>query len=193
MRPERAAEMIAMLCAKVKRFEPAITQFDSLQRYDVVHAMALVKNLPARMLIRIKYADEVSNIDTLENEFAAAVERGLLRHVEQFAAPERWKIPRKGFLRDMCRLSLVETIIPNVCWNCVGTKGSPDTGGKWTPCGVCGETGFKRPSESKRARIMGVSKSGWVHSWSPRYRVLLDCWDKYEAIGLNGVAKRLSA
>lgn len=192
MSPERAAKLIAMMCAKVSRFEPSITAFDALQRYDVVQAVAMVKSMPAQMLIRIKYADDVSNIDTFEDQLCAAIERGMLRHVEQFAAPQRWKSPRKDFLRDLCRLAIAEHLSPKLCWFCRGHGGGVTPQGQHITCDRCSGSGEGRPSERKRARFLNIDESAWKHSWRARYRVIQGVLDTYEEIGLKGVAKRLS-
>lgn len=200
MNTDRAAELLAMLCARVEKYEPSIATFGALRREDVNLALALVHNLPGRLLVRIKYNDDGASTDILLNQFIGQVERGLLQHIVEFAAPERWKVPRKDFLRDMCRLSLVESISPNLCWVCQGVRdsmtwksGSYDVDGKWNTCPECNGAGHRRPSEAKRAHILGVKVSAWKMSWSRRYQILLDEWGKAEAIVLGGMAKRLSA
>lgn len=193
MTPDRAAELISMLCAKTQKYEPAIATFGALQRYDLVHALALVKSLPAQMLVRIKYTGDVSHGASFIDELVSAIERGMLGHTAEFASPQKWKVPRKDFLRDMCRLALVECLSPHLCWYCEGHAGSLDVEGRYHVCEECGGSGVKRPTERKRARMLGVEESAWKHSWSERYKLIQGVIDRFEEIGLGGAAKRLSA
>ncbi len=192
MTPLGAAKLIGMLCAKTAHLEPVISTFGALCRDDVSMALALVKNLPATMLVRIKYADDVSNVATFEDELVASIERGMLRHVEQFGAPQRWRAPRPGFLRDMCRLALAECLSPNLCWNCGGRMGALVPPGKWVECIECAGTGHKRLQDAKRIELLGVNMYIWRKTWKVRYRVIQGQLDKYEDVALGGMAKRLS-
>lgn len=194
MHPNRAAELIAMLVAKVERYEPTSSPtFGALRREDINLALALVSSLPARLLVRIKYADECSNINTLEEAICCQIERGLLSHVEQFAAPQRWKTPRPYFLRDMCRLAICETVSPKLCWQCNGHEGWYNREGKWLPCERCAASGLGSYSHRKRAQIMGVHEAAWKISWAERYHEIQNVLDRIESLGLSGMAKRLSA
>lgn len=192
MQHERAAELLAMLCAKVAHMEPTIAGFGVLQRYDVAHAIALIKNLPAQMLVRIKYADEVSNTETFEDQLCAAIERGYLAHVVEFAAPQRWKVPRRTFLRDMCRLALIEYINPKLCYRCDGRGGWINRKALKVTCVECGGSGEGTYSDRQRARVLGVHEASWRQSWRDRYRAIQGVLDHYDGIGLGAIAKRFS-
>lgn len=191
MNLNRTAEMIAMLCAKIAHIEPVIPAFGTMCRYDVVHAMALVKSLPAQLLLRIKYAEEDQYSNEFEHELLSAIERGALAHVVDFAAPQRWKIPRPGFLRDMCRLALVEFLSPKLCWRCEGRGGWLNRKGLKVVCPKCAGSGEGRHSDRSRAKILGIHEASWRQSWRDRYREIQTLIDRFEEIGLGGVTKRL--
>jgi hypothetical protein len=190
-----------MLTARVERFEPAIATFGALRQDDINLALAMVRALPARLLIRIKYADDPGPINDLEGELLNAIERGLLQEVvSNIAAPKRWRIPRPGFLRDLCRLALYEAISPPLCAECKGRghilpskKKRLKQSSAVRDCDRCAATGKGNMKETDRCRILDINPDTWCKHWKEKYSAIRALIDRYEAIGLNGMAKRLRA
>lgn len=190
MNPQRVAELISLLCAKTHAWEPAIRTFNVLCANDISLALGLVQSIPARMLIRIKYADQTCYTGTFENELVSAIERATLFSVEHIA--KKWKVPRKDFIRDMCRLALIEHLSPHVCQRCNGQTGAVTKTGQWEACTKCAGTGRFRLSGRRRARMLRIDEKAYRQSWKDRYTAIQELLDRYEEIGLGGVAKRLS-
>ena len=191
MTPEHAAELMTLLLARTASWEQSASAFNALRQSDVAQAMAMVKNIYARLLLRIKYADEQRFLPELERNFLDALERGLFGHAVELAAPAKWKIPRKDFLRDMCRLALAECISPYQCPRCGGrgTVMMRRVLAKICPrCEGARQIGI---SDVQRARLMRVSDSAWRHNWRDRYLAILEMVQSFEAIGKQVIAKRL--
>lgn len=203
MNTQRAAELIGMLTARVHSWEPAIREFDRITREDVSLALSLVSIMPARLLARIKYADQTEYVGTFENELLSAIERGALMTMLDNVVlkdPARWRYPRSDFLRDLCRMALAETLSPKLCRRCHG-RGfflAPKSPLEYIRrnCDRCGGSGKRLGSgqyeEVERANLMDVSASAWCHTWRDRYRAILSKIELYEAEALGGMAKRFS-
>jgi hypothetical protein len=202
MNHQRAAELLSMLTAKVHSWEPSIREFDRLQREDVVLALAFVKVAPARLLARIKYADEIKYVGDFENELLSAIERGALMDVIENVVmidPARWRYPRRDFLRDMCRMAIAETLSPKLCRRCAGhgffVARKPENQFIRRACERCGGTGKRlgdgRYEEKERAELMNVTPDAWRMTWQQRYRAILSKIEAYEELALGGIKKRL--
>lgn len=202
MKHARAAELLAMLTAKVHSWEPSIREFGRLQREDVTLALAFVNVLPARLLARIKFADEIQYVGTFEDELLSAIERGALMEIVENVVmidPARWRYPRRDFLRDMCRMAIAETLAPKLCRRCKGhcffVSKKPTGEFIRRACERCGGTGKRlgdgRYEERERAMLMGINPDAWSHTWRDRYRAILTKIDQYEAIALGSIKKRL--
>lgn len=199
MSPERAAEYIAMLTAHIAKIEPAITAFNTLRATDVAMANAMINCVPARLLNRVKYCEDLERSDDLESAVLGAIERGALTLVvDKIAAPQRWKIPRPGFIRDMCRLALYETISPPLCPTCRGRSfilpskklGRKQDGAR-RDCDRCKATGKGSLRSWQRSELLRVEQDAWARSWKDRYSAILKLFSHYEGVGLGGLAKRL--
>lgn len=203
MNASRAAELLAMLTARVHSWEPAIGEFDRLRREDVALALSLVAVIPARLIARIKYADQTRYVGKFEDELISAIERGALMDVvSDVVMPQEWRYPRKDFLRDLCRLALAETLSPKLCGRCRGhgfvmaRKGRESGEYLRRSCERCNGSGKRlgdgRYEEKERAKLMGVNPDAWCHTWRDRYKAILIKIESYEAIALEGVNKRLA-
>jgi hypothetical protein len=190
MTPERAAEYLGLLTAGVAKWEPAIGTFNALRASDIAQALALVKNTHARLLMRIKYAGE-DRTDDFETQFLSALERGMLGHIVELAAPKRWKVPRENFLRDLGRLALAEHIAPKLCPKCQGRGAVMLRRQLKKVCDRCNGGGRVTISDAERARLLGVSKEAWHQSWRERYRAVAGVLDYFDDIGRRAVAFRL--
>lgn len=197
MTPDRAAEFIAYLTANVEHLEPSIAEFNCITQEDVALALSMVKLLPARLLARIKYADQTCYTDNLEKEFIYVIERGALSMVCEIASPQRWKIPRKGFLKDMIRLAIIEEISPKarLCWRCKG-RGTLFKRGRRAlsiNCPMCEGRGTGRLKDYQRARLLGISPEAFTRSWHDRYSAIQSLFARYDGSVTAGVAKRLAS
>lgn len=194
MTPARAAEMLGRLTAKVAAWEPAIREFNALTREDIALALSMVQIMPARLIARVKYADQEEYAPEAIDAVLNAIERGALEVVvDKIAAPERWRIPRPDFIRDMCRLALAEYLSPRICYRCHG-RGyvTRRVTGKRDKCPTCYETGHIVYQAKDRCHILGVAPDAWSKSWKERYSAIQSLFDKYDGLALGGVAKRMS-
>lgn len=193
MKAERAAELIAMLTAKVQPWEPALADFQRLTREDVALALSFVRSVPARLLVRIKYADQAMYVGEFEDRLVSAIERGCLWHAVELATARRWKVPRKDFLRDMCRLAIIEHISPRQCPACGGRGFRVTRKGKLrVNCTRCEGRQHVPLPEWERATLLRIEPDAWAHSWRDRYRAIQGVLDHYEALALGAMAKRVS-
>ena len=213
MKPERAAEILGLLTAKSGGFEVSIRGFNSLTRSDVILALSLVTHKGARLLARIKYADQRDYLPDMETYLVEAIERGALERVVDGVARARWRLPRPGFITNMCRMALVEIIHPHICFECLGrgfqfpveqveqpasVKRKRKRGSRLVnknlvvECKICNGTGRKRILDQERAKLMGVNADAWAHTWRDRYRGILTLLDQYDGIVTSGVAKRIA-
>lgn len=191
MTPERAAEFLNLLTAKVAAWEPSITAFNTLRATDVNLALAWVQNTRARLLLRVKYGGGETLAKGLADEFVTALERGMMAHIVELAAPQKWKVPRENFVRDLGRLALAEHISPKLCPECHG-RGSRITRRKLVKnCPRCEGKGRITYSDTYRASLMGVSKQSWGQTWRARYRAISGLLDMYEDMAARSIAKRL--
>ena len=190
MSPDHAAELMSLLTARVASWEPAIGAFNAIRVSDIAQALGMVKNTSARLLMRVKYSDGQDSLPELESRFLDALERGMLGHIVELAAPQRWKIPRPGFLRDLGRLALAEHIAPKLCPRCGGRQTIMRRRLVQT-CPRCEGKGTINITDQERARLMGVSRDAWRHSWRERYRAIAGILDHYDDLGKRAVAYRL--
>ena len=196
MTPERAAEFLSLLTADTEHIEPGVAAFNRLRREDVTLALAWVHNVPARLLARVKYADQQTYKGDLETLFVCAVEHGALNRVCDIAAPSRWRIPRADFIRDMCRLAIFEHIEPtaSLCWRCHG-RGAVSKRGKRAlqiDCPVCKGDGKGRMKDHWRARMLRIGTEDYRRTWGERYTAIQALLTRYDGIATGGVAKRLA-
>lgn len=180
-----AGELLALLTARVQRFHLAPGGIPRITADDMAHALGMIKIPEAALYARTKFCGEPS----LE-ELALAIRRyAMVRK-----ADASWRIPRKEFLLDMCRLMVWEAIDPHTCTWCLGRAEVRPESGPVIVCDACRGTGQRRLFDSDRARIVGLAKSSWSDPWAERYReIQIETVDKWESIALSAVRRRLSA
>lgn len=179
-------ELLALLTAKVQRFQVAPGGIPAITPEDVSHALGMIHSDEARLYARLKYAGQ--------SEYAEGVALAIRRHVLLRKADKNWRIPRKDWILDMAYMMLAESIDPNVCPWCVGRAEVRPEHGPTITCSACKGTGKKTMRDSDRARLMGVAKSRWSEVWGERYKECqIETLDKWEDIFSGALRKRLGA
>ena len=151
----------------------------------MILALSLVTHKGARLLARIKYADQRDICRTWKR--TGGGESGALERVVDGVCA-RWRLPRPGF-DNMCRMALVEIIHPHICFECLGrgfqfpveqveqpasVKRKRKRGCRLVnknlvvECKICNGTGRKRILDQERAKLMGVNADAWAHTWRDR-------------------------
>lgn len=91
----------------------------------------------------------------------------------------KWRVPRKGFVLDLCRLALLEDTDAHICLTCLGTGGKKIEG-KHYECIPCHGTGKDTMRDADRARAVGVLRESWRATWRVRYvriQAIVDGWN----------------
>ncbi len=165
-----ARELLGLLAAKCQHFAAAPGGIPGLTPEDLAHALGTMHEEGLRLFARVKYVGEAEWIDDLVGV--------LFRKVTITLDIGTWRVPRRDFIRDMCRLAIIEAIDPQTCLFCGGTAIAIESN-KVVPCKHCHE-GKRRVRDMDRAHAMGCIKSSWSQHWSDRYeevRLIVDCWD----------------
>lgn len=165
-----AKELLGMLTANVRRLSVERASGVALMPEDVAHALGTIRDDGAALLARVKYAGETGRAEQLVGI--------LFRRVAVALPIEGWPIPRRDFLRDLCRLALVEIIDAHTCLWCGGTGQAVHHGGK-IACGAC-DNGRRRVRDADRAELVDCSVRAWSRHWADRYadiRRIVEHWD----------------
>lgn len=177
-------ELLSLLTTKVQSFENSASSFSKLTPQDIAHAIAKIHSPPARLYLRVKYADQIQFANELGIELLAACG-------SQIDEIGKWKIPRPGFLGDLCSLALFESINPHVCPWCQG-RGEALIDSRVIVCDGCSGTGRRQMQDKDRAGKMNLSKSSWSELWSDRYKEIQRIIDIWEDLAAGALRKRLS-
>lgn len=187
-------ELLALLTAKVQRFQLAPGGIPFLTQPDVAAALAYIGkyNPNAALYARFKYLKEYFRADDL-------VYRMRLKVMNDLVAGD-WKIPRQDFLLDMCYLALAEAIDPHSCPWCLGREAVlidsemaeealRDLRGKQVrlregqviTCSLCHGSGKRTIKDVDRAKLMAVRPDSWGHHWGDKYKDIqvhtVDRWE----------------
>lgn len=181
-------ELLAHVTAKAAPLERSISSFDRLSPEDILHSLGLIQHPGAVLLLRVKFCQQTEYLQDLDIRFWMAI--------GDLAQREKWPYPIKlkgrQFYRNCGRMALSEHISPHICLACAGNSGMI-LNNKWISCPECSGTGRKRPSESRRARFVGMPFETWRRGWNDRYKRILEIADIWEGIGIGAMKKRLSA
>lgn len=145
--------------------------FGALSQQDYALAMALVKLPGARLLGRVKYAEQ--------NEFYKGLVREVFFHIKPTAHKRRWKLTRAELYR-LCETAVYEHIHPRKCRKCRG-RGWRPKGKLHVHCERCdgyGVVSRSQQSRSKRARIGWWRWHSYVNTWY--CKDVLSVLDHYE-------------
>ena len=79
---------------------------------DIANILALLDHKPAAVIGRIKYAGQIV--------FVKDLERYLLLEVVDISVERKWGKMPQGFLRELCRLALMDFLSAHICKSCDG-------------------------------------------------------------------------
>lgn len=184
-------ELLALLTAKVQRFQVAPGGIPFLTPQDMAQALGMIKHPSARLYARVKYCQQYDFAEELAINMRYVVLRDLLDGT--------WKIPREAklgrdveFILDLCRLAIYEACDPNLCPWCLGrAEVRPETG-PVIVCSACRGTGQRTLRGVDRARLLGLPTQRWS-DWSERYRdIQAATVDKYEGLICGALRNRIA-
>lgn len=189
-------ELLGLLTAKIQRFQLAPGGIPFLTQSDVAAALSYIGkyNSNAALYARFKYLKEYDRAEDL-------VYRMRLKVMQDLIAGD-WKIPREGFLLDLCYLALAEAVDPHSCTWCLGresvlvdkamaeealreTRGDQVRirEGQVIVCSQCRGTGKRTIKDADRTRIMAVRPDVWSRQWRDKYKdIQVHTVDKWEDI-----------
>ena len=174
-------ELLTILSAKVQQFYVVDGAIPLFTPADVAHILGNIK-LPEAAIVyaRLKVAGEGDASDLVDEFF---------RYIAAYHPISGWRVPRPGFVRQLCKLALNEHIDPMICLWCGGTKVEVNSG-KLENCGECYGSGKRKIQDRDRAAAMEVSPSAWAHSWAKKYDQLIYLLDAWEDAINGAIAKR---
>ena len=126
--------------------------FGGLSHSDIAYCMGGL-SIPAYAYCRIKYLHDVSSVPAL------------LKWAVENTPPNKRRFA-------LARLAILESITPRKCGSCEGKGISYHEQGIIKTCPRCHGTGSKSFSNSERARLIDVDKSGYTGEclgWIVRY------------------------
>ncbi len=174
-----AAELLSMATARTPNPD-SLGGLPLLTQQDVMYALACIHHDGAALLLRVKYADQTTYIPQLDAELYAAI-------IDLWDA-KRWDKP--DFLQEMGRMALSEHVSPRICMRCGGWQHDVENG-KVIQCRSCRGTGRKKPSDSGRAYMMGVTRDIWRHNWSDKYHYIQALLDEWQSLGIGRATAKL--
>lgn len=177
-------ELLGLLTTKVQSFDYSGSGFSKLTPQDIAHAIAKINHPAARLYLRVKYADQI--------EFANELSIELLSACQYIEGVGKWRLPRSGFVGDLCILALFEAIHPQTCPWCQGRKEAL-IGSRVVVCDGCNGGGRRQLQDKDRAQRLGLSKSSWSDPWADRYREIQRIPDHWEDLAVGAFRHRLSA
>jgi len=198
-----AAKIAAILNGSVQKYVKGIGG-PLLTSEDVALAVSLISNEGARLLGRVKYAQQSEHFNTLV--FRLYVE------VITIAGREHWPVPKvteSDELYNVCRLAVLESTKPRTCRECGGRgfvmvmpgrprrkRGRPRQ--KEVPellrveCPRCEGQGILAWRNFTRVRHSGLKCWRWDKVWARRYKDrILPIVDKYEWLFWRGLRHKL--
>ena len=177
----KASELLSLATARSLNWENLPGGIPNLTQQDVMYALACIHHDGAALLLRVKYADQKTYLPDLDNELHIAI-------IDLWKA-KKWP-SNDDFLRNLGRMALTEHISPRVCMRCGGWKHDIENG-KVIQCRACRGTGRKKPSDSGRARLMGVTRDIWRRRWADKYYYIQALLDDWEGLGIGRATAKL--
>lgn len=198
-------ELLALLTAKIQRFQVAPGGIPFLTPQDMAQALAYIGkyNPNAAIFTRFKYLREYFRAEDIALR--------MRRKIGVDLVCGDWKVPRKEFILDLCYLALCESVDPHTCPWCLGREKTlvdqemaeaaqrdikPGQTvlkeGQLIVCSLCHGTGKRTIKQSDRSRLMGVTESAWSHSWADKYRdIQVHTVDRWEGV-IDALRPRLA-
>ena len=170
-------EMMSMLTAKVQQFSVAPGGIPTLTSDEMAYCLGHISP-EASSYSRLKYCNEPRGEE---------VALGMRRQVATWKSLEHWRIPRKEWILDMCKLGLVEMLDNRICPTCQGRKEAL-INHRVIKCEGCNGTGKVNIQNLDRIDLMKTSKDVW-EDWITRYKRILAIIDIYEGELWSEVAK----
>ena len=173
------AEKIAILSPRSIDLHHIPGGYQRLTPTDIAARLAKVSK-GASLLARAKYAGMSEVIPDLE--------RWMMVQASGFIK----KVYRKGMVRMMVKLALLETIHPKTCPWCKGTGWLPlelnekgevikdSEPGKIFDCAPCRATGRLSYSQLKRSQVMEIPYESWRRKWAGVYDQVLSLIYRWE-------------
>jgi len=176
------SEIITYLNAKVQHFAMAPGGIPTITSEDVSHILALVERRAQKFHIEpFILSQYVRLIHLGQSSYSESVARALRREIRNIKQIEKWRVPRKEFLLDMCFLALSEAHDARICPDCLGRAGGT-INGRYIVCEPCKGTGKRKITDKDRAEALGIHPDSFYNTWRKRYRLIQTQIDKWEDI-----------
>lgn len=180
----KADELMALATARSPSLEHIPGGIPILTQQDVMYALACIHHNGASLLLRVKYADQITYFTALNKE--------LYNEILILWEAKKWEKGKNGQLHNMGRMALIEHVSPRICMRCGGWGNDIDHG-KVIKCLSCRGTGRKKPSEAGRANRMGISRDKWRYHLSDKYHFIQAILDEWESLGIGRATSKLRA
>lgn len=176
-------QALTRLNNKVQAFEAGHDGIPALTAEDIALGLGLIKHDAAGLLGRLKFAGQ--------DNYIRALEALVYRAVSRTARRERWRIHKRGVLRGLSRLSIIEAVVALRCPCCNGTKDRM-IDSRVVQCDGCHGTGKYRLSDHVRYQAVGLDHQSWRKTWRARYKNdIQPILDHYERVLAGALAKRM--
>lgn len=175
-----AIELLGHLNAKGQNLSFLPAGFDSLDQEDICHAVSMVQSTGARLLGRVRYADQPVFLDELQHQ--------LMLELKRYALREKWK--------NITPMVTMVRIIPDMyckvprCRKCKGI-GQRMWGNRLVTCRVCRGHGWEFIPQSDIAEKLKVSESEYTRTWRKRVGLAFDILARWDQILCDEFAKAI--
>lgn len=175
-----SAELIARLNPKAQGLEQGPPTFGAISQIDIAHAIAHVPDEGARLLVRVRYAEQPE----FRQELILHVTERLIRRASQ----QKWR--NRKPLPQLAAVAVDTFTRPRRCSACRGI-GERMWGHRKIVCQQCGGSTWNPYRPSELARAMGVSWHAWENTWAERLGIALDVLGSMDHMALNGLHRAL--
>lgn len=153
----------------LSRVEPG---FESLKSIDVAHGLTFIRHRGARLLARVKYADQKSFETSLINE--------LTKQLHKVAKRNKWKMRKAEFLESISKISVVVYCHHPKCKLCRGV-GSRIVEDKKIVCPRCNGSTWERINSAELSRALEIDEHAYRATWRNRFSAAISAlsdWDR---------------
>lgn len=191
----RAGELLARLQPKTCNLDMGRGGVPELTRIDIAGALGMTKGTLGRALLEMIHLGDAPGVKARLMDLATAMVESeamrradalvtaelqamlsdpCARHTRESENPVPWPEKPEARMR-IIQLAVCELAAPNRCWVCAG-RGQFMAGTRLISCDHCEGTGADRVTDTKRAKFLGVTPSGWhrnrkgraMHEWLMR-------------------------
>lgn len=167
----KSQELLALLTARVQRFQLAPGGIPDITQEDIAHAMGRIESKSGSVLIRVKYCGRAEDLHSLD----LIIWTTILEMYPQWTG-EPGYVKGGEFVRKLCQMALAEHMDDHRCPVCKGTSSKIKEDLKnvfhqdQVYCETCGDSGKVYPTEEFRASMIGLNMRFWDRVWGEKYR-----------------------